>query len=414
MKPENLLCNGTDLVKIADFGLAREIRSRPPFTDYVSTRWYRAPEVLLRSTSYNSPIDLWAVGCIMAELFTLRPLFPGSSEVDEIYKVVAVLGTPSQDAWAEGHKLAAAMHFRFPQMVPTPLKTLIPNASKAAIDLMKDLMAWNPASRPSCVQSLRYSFFTDGEPIPPTIDNIHARPVVTAPRVQSSVNAPQPVAAPPRQRDSIPELQPVKPSAQLPPIAPSHAPQPKPVQQAPAQQPSQRHSSLDFPFDDDDMFGGKPSMPMAPVAVPRRKWDTPNRENPADKANATDSLFGRNESLQQHGIPKSQWSFPDITAPQPAPQNKSSFLPDIGFPRANGAAHYAASTRYMPTELGLPAAAMFSNKVAVVTKPRVDEPFPTLAAPASDMSSALPYINRGVKANEVNRRTDWAAKYASK
>jgi serine/threonine protein kinase len=77
MKPENIMCNGTELVKIADFGLAREIRSRPPFTDYVSTRWYRAPEILLRSTSYNSPIDLWALGCIMAELYMLRPLFPG-------------------------------------------------------------------------------------------------------------------------------------------------------------------------------------------------------------------------------------------------------------------------------------------------------------------------------------------------
>lgn len=72
MKPENLLCMGPDLVKIADFGLAREIRSRPPYTDYVSTRWYRAPEVLLRSSVYSAPIDIWAVGCIMAELYTFR------------------------------------------------------------------------------------------------------------------------------------------------------------------------------------------------------------------------------------------------------------------------------------------------------------------------------------------------------
>lgn len=62
---------------IADFGLAREIRSRPPYTDYVSTRWYRAPEVLLRSTYYSKAIDLFAMGAIMAELYTLRPLFPG-------------------------------------------------------------------------------------------------------------------------------------------------------------------------------------------------------------------------------------------------------------------------------------------------------------------------------------------------
>lgn len=77
---ENLLVH-RDMVKIADFGLAREIRSRPPFTDYVSTRWYRAPEVLLRSQYYSAPIDMFAMGAIMAELFTLRPLFPGSSEV---------------------------------------------------------------------------------------------------------------------------------------------------------------------------------------------------------------------------------------------------------------------------------------------------------------------------------------------
>ena len=82
IKPENLLCNGAENVKIADFGLAREIRSRPPYTDYVSTRWYRAPEVLLRSTNYSSPIDIWACGAIIAELYSLKPLFPGSSEVN--------------------------------------------------------------------------------------------------------------------------------------------------------------------------------------------------------------------------------------------------------------------------------------------------------------------------------------------
>jgi len=96
LKPENLLCSGPELIKIADFGLAREIRSRPPFTDYVSTRWYRAPEVLLHSTNYGSTIDLWAMGCIMAELYTFRPLFPGSSEVDQLFKICSVLGTPEK------------------------------------------------------------------------------------------------------------------------------------------------------------------------------------------------------------------------------------------------------------------------------------------------------------------------------
>lgn len=96
LKPENLLCNGPDVIKIADFGLARETRSRPPYTDYVSTRWYRAPEVLLRATNYSSPIDLWAVGCIMVEIYSLQPLFPGRSEIDQIFRICSILGTPSK------------------------------------------------------------------------------------------------------------------------------------------------------------------------------------------------------------------------------------------------------------------------------------------------------------------------------
>lgn len=96
LKPENILCSGPELVKIADFGLVREIRSRPPYTDYVSTRWYRAPEVLLHSTTYSSPIDLWAVGCIAAEVYTYRPLFPGTTETDQLYKICQILGTPDK------------------------------------------------------------------------------------------------------------------------------------------------------------------------------------------------------------------------------------------------------------------------------------------------------------------------------
>ena len=96
LKPENLLVKG-DAVKIGDFGLAREIRSRPPYTDYVSTRWYRAPEILLRSTNYNSPVDIFACGAIMAELYLLRPLFVHNNETNQIYKTCAVLGSPSRD-----------------------------------------------------------------------------------------------------------------------------------------------------------------------------------------------------------------------------------------------------------------------------------------------------------------------------
>ncbi|XP_037550353.1 serine/threonine-protein kinase MAK [Nematolebias whitei] len=188
MKPENLLCMGPELVKIADFGLAREIRSKPPYTDYVSTRWYRAPEVLLRSSTYSSPIDLWAVGCIMAELYTLRPLFPGNSEVDEIFKICQVLGTMKKTDWPEGYYLASAMNFRFPQCVPTHLKTLIPNASKEAITLMKDLLQWDPKKRPTAIQALRYPYFQVGQVLGPRPQSQEVKKVQTRPLVQKQLS----------------------------------------------------------------------------------------------------------------------------------------------------------------------------------------------------------------------------------
>lgn len=201
LKPENLLCSGPDCCKIADFGLAREIRSRPPYTDYVSTRWYRGPEVLLRSTNYNSPIDIWAVGCIMAEMYTLRPLFPGSSEIDEIFKICTVLGTPKQDDWEEGYRLATAMNFRWPQCVPQNLKTLIPNASQEAIQLMKDMLHWNPQKRPTASQCLRYPYFQVGQnlgttmpsPARPPAQPVHQQPSYKINQPSDNISAPSPV-----------------------------------------------------------------------------------------------------------------------------------------------------------------------------------------------------------------------------
>ncbi|CAL8070409.1 unnamed protein product [Orchesella dallaii] len=194
MKPENLLCMGPDLIKIADFGLAREIRSRPPYTEYVSTRWYRAPEVLLRAPFYSSPIDIWAVGCIMAELFTFRPLFPGTSEIDEVFKICSILGTPDKGEWAEGHQLAKQMNFKFPQFDATPLHKIVPNASKDAIFLIEDMLRWNPKHRPTANQSLRYSFFNgvrEKERQKSTRTDVISQSIVlTQPASQVTVNIP--------------------------------------------------------------------------------------------------------------------------------------------------------------------------------------------------------------------------------
>ena len=175
----------------ADFGLAREIRSRPPYTDYVSTRWYRAPEVLLRSLNYNSPIDIWACGAIMAELYTFRPIFPGSSEPDEIYKICSVLGTPDPKSWPEGLKLASAMNYTFPRFVPTPLQQLIPNASGAAIELMQSMLLFDPKRRPTAAQALAMPYFQVGQGINPPLSD----PTPQPPHASASASGAAPSSA---------------------------------------------------------------------------------------------------------------------------------------------------------------------------------------------------------------------------
>ena len=94
------------MVKIGDFGLVKEIRYPTPFTEYVSTRWYRAPENVLGSRSYNYPVDIFALGCIMAELYTFKPLFPGSSEMDQFEKISRILGKPTNDDWPDAKRLS--------------------------------------------------------------------------------------------------------------------------------------------------------------------------------------------------------------------------------------------------------------------------------------------------------------------
>ncbi|KAJ0967986.1 hypothetical protein J5N97_024903 [Dioscorea zingiberensis] len=172
LKPENLLpylLVTKKIIKLADFGLAREISSQPPYTEYVSTRWYRAPEILLQSSIYDSAVDMWAMGAIIAELLTLRPLFPGSSEADEIYKICSVIGTPDRISWPEGLQLADAINYQFPQFAPVHLSSLLPSASNDAISLISSLCSWNPKERPTAVEALQHSFFHPCFYVPPSL-----------------------------------------------------------------------------------------------------------------------------------------------------------------------------------------------------------------------------------------------------
>lgn len=160
IKPENLMWSLDEaILKIGDFGLAREIRSRPPYTEYVGSRWYRAPELLLRHEFYNSPVDIWAVGAIMVELFTLKPLFQGSSETDQMIKIFNICGTPSPTNWPDGVRLLDRMNFRVPHQIPVGLSNTLPHVSSEALDLAHWLLVLDPAKRPNASQALKHPFF---------------------------------------------------------------------------------------------------------------------------------------------------------------------------------------------------------------------------------------------------------------
>ncbi|KAL4497944.1 hypothetical protein ABPG72_014801 [Tetrahymena utriculariae] len=163
LKPENLLISSDGIVKLIDFGLAREVRSRPPYTDYVSTRWYRAPEILLRSTHYNSPVDIFALGCIMAELYLMKPLFNGSSEIDQIQKITSVLGTPQKQDWPDGFILASTKYYTFPQYPAIPLSQVIPNCPPDALNLISEMLKWDPQKRITASKILQHPYFSNVE-----------------------------------------------------------------------------------------------------------------------------------------------------------------------------------------------------------------------------------------------------------
>lgn len=143
LKPENQLeFKGT--IKIADFGLAKEVKERPPFTDYVSTRWYRSPELVMGSVNYGPGIDIFAAAVIMAELYQYYPLFPGKNELDQMQRFCQILGTPEKKDWPEGYKLASKINFEFPKCQGKPLMTVLPNASKDCIDLLQKMLGFDP------------------------------------------------------------------------------------------------------------------------------------------------------------------------------------------------------------------------------------------------------------------------------
>ncbi|XP_063683305.1 MAPK/MAK/MRK overlapping kinase-like isoform X6 [Bolinopsis microptera] len=161
VKPENVLLRA-EKVKLGDFGSCRSVFSKQPYTEYISTRWYRAPECVLTDGYYNHKMDIWSIGCVMYEIMTLHPLFPGANEVDQVAKIHDVLGTPSQSTLDKLRKYKSrSLDFNFPYKRGTGLAKMIPFGSKDCRELLLQLLVYDPDDRISARQAVRHPFFKE-------------------------------------------------------------------------------------------------------------------------------------------------------------------------------------------------------------------------------------------------------------
>lgn len=165
LKPQNLLIErATNTLKLADFGLARAF-SVPirQFTHEVITLWYRAPEILLGSKEYSTAVDVWSMGCIFAEMANQRPLFPGDSEIDELFKIFQVLGTPTEETFPGVTRLPDFNEL-FPKWRRQDLAEKVPALSPAGVDLLSQMLEYSPMRRISAKQALMHEYFDDIRP----------------------------------------------------------------------------------------------------------------------------------------------------------------------------------------------------------------------------------------------------------
>ena len=160
IKPENILLL-EDTVKLADFGSWRGIYSKPPLTEYISTRWYRAPECLLTDGYYGYKMDIWGVGWVFFEVLSLFPLFPGDNELDQIHKIHDCLGTPDQTLLDRFQKHATHMEFDFPPKKFVGISRLISHVSKEWQELIMWMITYNPDDRPSASQVIKHNYFKE-------------------------------------------------------------------------------------------------------------------------------------------------------------------------------------------------------------------------------------------------------------
>lgn len=160
LKLQNLLVNNDGTIKLADFGLSRSV-SLPlrVYTKEVVTLWYRAPEILLGSALYGPAIDIWSLGCIFFEMLTKKVLFPGDSEIDQLFKIFQILGTPSKDQWAEITELP---HYKvdFPRWQGKDIGSLA-KVSEGGASLLEKMLTLDPFKRISALDAMKETYFDD-------------------------------------------------------------------------------------------------------------------------------------------------------------------------------------------------------------------------------------------------------------
>jgi len=140
--------------------LSRQFGSpNPRFTHQVVTRWYRAPELLYGAKAYGPGVDIWSIGCIFAELMLRNPYFPGDSDIDQLSKIFHALGTPTEDSWPGMSSLPDFVPFN--PSLPTPFKQLFSAASDDAIDLLSQMLKFDPNSRCTATLALQHPYFTN-------------------------------------------------------------------------------------------------------------------------------------------------------------------------------------------------------------------------------------------------------------
>ncbi|KAL6047342.1 hypothetical protein STEG23_024251 [Scotinomys teguina] len=161
VKPENILITKHSVIKLCDFGFARLLTGPGDYyTDYVATRWYRSPELLVGDTQYGPPVDVWAIGCVFAELLSGVPLWPGKSDVDQLYLIRKTLGDliPRHQQVFSMNQYFSGVKIPDPQDMET-LELKFPNISYPALDFLKGCLHMDPAERLTCEQLLQHLYF---------------------------------------------------------------------------------------------------------------------------------------------------------------------------------------------------------------------------------------------------------------